>query len=45
MTGSTEQSRTNHLNQAKVTVVTAVLVHHVEIMVVEVELASVTSRL
>ena len=44
MAGLTEQSRTNHLIQAKVVVVAAVPVHHVETMVV-VELASVTDRL
>jgi len=43
MTGPNEQSRTNHLNQSKVMVVTAALVHHVETMVEE--LASVTGQM
>ena len=35
---------TTHLNRAKVVVVAATLVHHIEAKTVEVELASVTNR-
>jgi len=42
---SREAPLTKHLNRAKVVVMTAALVHHAEIMVVEVELVSGTGRL
>ena len=35
---------TEHLNRAKVVVMAAILVHHVETMVVEMDLASVTGQ-
>ena len=42
---SSEAILTKHLNRAKVVIVAATLVHHVETIVAEVELVSVTGQL
>ena len=45
MTMLSEALLTKYLNRAKVVVMTAALVHHVEAIVVEVELVSVTDQM